>query len=180
MYFENGINNEYFEWLYDLVDTSGYSGRLSYRRLIEYLHATEFVYSIPRDENRAKDGADLRYRFALSHGFDDTPECLYGPCSIFEMMVALSIRCEEETMDDPDIGDRTCQWFWGMIRSLGLGAMYDVRYDQRYVEDVIYRFLNRDYEPNGSGGLFTISNPRYDMRYVEIWRQLMDYLNNLV
>ena len=180
MRFENGISDDYFEWLYDIVDVNTYSRYISYRRLLEYLHDTEFIFLIPKDENRAKDGADLRYRFALSHGLDDTPECLDGPCSVLEMMVALAIRCEEDIMDDPDIGDRTKQWFWGMITSLGLGAMYDTRFDICYVEEVVERFLNRDYEHNGRGGLFTIKHPRYDLRDIEIWRQLNDYLNCIV
>ena len=39
------------------------------------------------------------------------------------MMIALAIRCEEHIMDDPDAGDRTGQWFWSMLVSLGLGSM---------------------------------------------------------
>lgn len=179
MYFATGISKEYFEWLYDLIDPNGYSRRPSYTKLLEYLHDTAFIFSIAKDENRAKDGADLRYRFALSRGFHDVPECLDGPCSILEMMVALAIRCETEITDDPDIGDRTGQWFWGMIASLGLSGMYDDRFDVYYVDEVIDRFLDRDYEPDGRGGLFTIRHPRYDMRDVEIWCQLNDYLNSI-
>ena len=33
-------------------------------------------------------------------------------CSVLEMMIALAIRCEEHIMDDPDVGNRTGQWFW--------------------------------------------------------------------
>lgn len=43
------------------------------------------------------------------------------PCSVLEMIIALAIRLEEHIMDDPDIGNRTGQWFWDMIVSLGLG-----------------------------------------------------------
>lgn len=180
MCFDDEINQEYFEWLYELVDGDKHSRHLSYRCLIEYLHNTEFIFSIPRDEGRAKDGVNLRYRFALSHGFNSTPGCLRGPCSVLEMMIALSIRCEEEITNDCEIGDRTGQWFWGMITSLGLGAMYDVRFDAEYVEEILMRFLYRDYDPDGRGGLFTIRHPRYDMRDMEIWRQLLDYLNDIV
>lgn len=53
-----------------------------------------------------------------------------------EMIIALAIRLEEHIMDDPDIGNRTGQWFWDMIVSLGLGS--------EGLIDVIRRFLNRD------------------------------------
>ena len=103
-----------------------------------------------------------------------------APCSVLEMMVALAIRCEETIMDNPAYGDRTAQWFWGMIRTLGLYSMTDDRFDQEYVDMVIDRFLNRDYEPNGEGGLFKINNCKYDLRKIEIWYQLCWYLDRFV
>jgi len=96
------------------------------------------------------------------------------------MLVALSLRAEETIACDDDIGDRTSQWFWGMITNLGLGAMYDQRYDETHVRYCIERFLNRDYAPNGSGGLFTVHHCDRDMRKAEIWSQLNWYLNDFL
>lgn len=83
-------------------------------------------------------------------------------------------------MDDPNIGDRTSQWFWIMVRNLGLGGMNDSYFDEDYITDVITRFLNRDYEPNGRGGLFYIKNCEVDLRRVEIWYQLNWFLDSIV
>lgn len=168
------IENEYFRWLSDLVCKKRYAKDISYKKLLTHLHNTSFRYSIRRDRNRAEDGIDLRYRF--DHGAD---LYLTGPCSVLEMMVALAVRCEETIMDDPAIGDRTAQWFWGMIANLGLGHMTDDRYDERYVDEVIERFLNRDYAPDGKGGLFRVRNCDQDLRDVEIWYQLCWYLNTI-
>jgi hypothetical protein len=145
-----------------------------------HLHSVEFIFSIPMDVNRAKDGEDLRYRFGLDKGWTDIPLELQGPCSVLEMMVALSVRCEETIMDDPRIGDRTGQWFWGMISSLGLGSMMDNQFDKEYVDSVIHRFLKREYEPNGKGGLFTVKRCRYDLRSFEIWYQMCWYLDKFI
>lgn len=82
-------------------------------------------------------------------------------------------------MDDPTMGDRTGQWFWGMIINLGLGCMTDDQYDEEYVESVVRRFLNREYEPDGRGGLFRVRRCEYDLRNVEIWDQLGWYLNSI-
>ena len=82
-------------------------------------------------------------------------------------------------MDDPAYGDRTGQWFWGMIVNLGLGAMTDNRYDEKRVDDILDRFLSRTYDPDGRGGLFTVRNCDVDMRKVEIWKQLLLYLDSL-
>lgn len=174
------IINEYFEWMFNLVCDNRYSKQVSYRKLLMYLHNVEFVYSIRKDRNRAKDGEDLRRRFSLLNGYDDTPECLDGPCSILEMMIALSIRCEESIMDDISVGDRTGQWFWGMIVNLGLGSMTDNRFDKAYCEEVISRFLNHEYEPDGKGGLFTVRDRDCDMRKIEIWYQLCYYLDTII
>ena len=172
------ILNEYFEWLYQLVCGDRYSNAISYKKLLAYLHRTEFTYLLSKDKNRAADGVDLRYRFSKERYHGHVPSCLDGPCSILEMMVALASRCEE-TMDDPGMGDRTGQWFWGMIVSLGLGGQLDDRYDARVVDDILDRFLDREYEPDGSGGLFTIENCHRDLRDVEIWNQMWWYIDTL-
>ena len=83
-------------------------------------------------------------------------------------------------MDDPKIGNRTQQWFWTMITNLGLGDMYDSRFDRRYVKKVVDKFLNREYSPDGDGGLFRIRNCDEDLRTVEIWTQLCWYLDSIL
>lgn len=180
----NVINNEYFEWLFELVRKGGYSERFSYRKLLERLHTIEFRYLISGDQNRAEDGMDLRHRFVMTHGYlkeyDDVMDALDGPCSVLEMIVALAVRCEESIADDPRIGNRTAEWFWSMIVSLGLGPMLDSEFDRQYVDDTVERFLNRDYAPNGEGGLFTINHCRRNLRNAEIWDQMNWYLNDIL
>lgn len=179
---KNEIIDEYFEWLYRVVCGERYESEVSYRKLLTHLHEAEFTYILPMDENRAGNGINLRYRWALDidEDTDYILDVLDGPCSVLEMMVALALHCEENIMDDPKYGNRTGQWFWGMVNSLGLGAMYDELYDERYVDEVITRFLNREYERDGRGGLFTIKNCKYDLRDVEIWHQLNWYLSTIV
>lgn len=176
------LNNAYFDWMYQLVCDDEYSRGLSYRKLLSLLHDTDFTYTIALDCNRYDDGIDLRYRFGNEQGYRDNTIASYldnRPCSVLEMIIALAIRLEEHIMDDPDIGNRTGQWFWDMIVSLGLGSMDDSKFDKAYAIDVIRRFLNRDYERDGKGGLFTIEHCRYDMRDIEIWYQANWYLDNV-
>ena len=142
------VINKYFDWLYGLVCGHKYSKHVSFERLLMHLHGIEFRYSIPMDQNRAMDGMDLRWRYAYEHHYDPSVlDCLDGPCSVLEMMVALSLYCEEHIMDDPTIGNRTSQWFWGMIVSLGLGFMTDDRFEKAYVDDVIQRFIIESMNP---------------------------------
>lgn len=178
------IKNEYYEWLSDIVYGNRFPKNISYRKLLIHLHNTKFKHLLPRDRNRADDGIDLRYRFAMNRGYEDRYKIvlddLNGRCSVLEMLVALSIRCEETIMDDTDYGDRTGQWFWGMINNLGLGSMTDDNFDKEFVTDVITKFMSRDYSPDGKGGLFTIKNCKADLREVEIWSQLCWYLDSFL
>jgi hypothetical protein len=178
------IINDYFNWLFDLVCGKRFSNRISYKKLLTRLHSIEFTYILPNDQNRAEDGINLRYRYAITNGYEDSYQMILdyldGPCSVLEMMVALAVYCEENIMDDPSVGNRTDQWFWGMITNLGLGSMVDSKFDRRFVDDTIYRFLDREYEPDGTGGLFRVRHSDRDLRTVEIWYQLCWYLDTIV
>ena len=172
--------DQYFDWMYQLVVDDRYSNK-SYRKLFARLYDTEFTYTIPMDGNRAEDGIDLRYRFGREQLYSDAmvASCLDDrPCSILEMMIALAIRCEEHIMDDPDAGDRTGQWFWSMLVSLGLGSMDDRKFERYFVDQTLERFLERGYGRN-EGGLFTVDNGR-DMRNTEIWYQMNYYLREII
>lgn len=178
----NELNNTYLNWMYQLVCDDEYSKGRSYHKLFRLLYDIEFTYTMEMDGNRYEDGIDLRYRFANERGYRESMIASYlddRPCSVLEMMIALAIRLEEHIMDDPEIGNRTGQWFWNMITNLGLGTMNDIRFNRDYVWDVIRRFLNRDYEQDGKGGLFTVKHCRYDLRDVEIWYQACWYLDNV-
>ena len=176
------LNALYLDWMYNIVCDDRYSRNLSYRKLFAYLHDIRFVYSLPMDGNRYEDGIDLRYRFARDNNISQVKVATYldhRPCSVLEMMVALAIRCEDQIMDDPDVGNRVGQWFWAMIVSLNLGRMTDTNFDPQYVDNVMDIFLNRRYSRNGSGGLFTIKDKTKDMRSIDIWYQMCAYLNEL-
>lgn len=177
------VVNEYFEWIYRIVCDDRFAEDISFRKLLMRLHDIEFAYTIRRDENRAADGINLRHRFAVRSKWSDVYKevelTLNGPCSVLEMMVALSIRCEENIMDNTAYGDRTGQWFWGMVNNLGLGDMDDKVYDKRQVDDIIVRFLNREYDRDGKGGLFRVKRIRSDMRKAEIWHQMCWYLDSI-
>lgn len=178
--FRDQIINDYFEWLWNFTKCRGHSQN---RKIITLLHNIEFRYSIPMDANREEDGIDLRYRFITEVGIPKNYQEVYayldGPCSVLEMMIALAIRCEESIMDDPDIGDRTSEWFWLMMKNLGLDYMSDRKFDRDIAEEKISIFLDRKYKRNGEGGLFVI-NGRRDLRKVEIWYQMCWYLDTII
>ena len=172
----NQISELYFEWMCDQVCDDEHS---EYKSLLHHLNNREFVVSNPSiimDENRYDDGVNLRYLFdCRSRRISNSEIAKYldnRPCSVLEMMVALAVRVEDTIRAD------TAIWlFWEMIESLGLTGMDEDHYNFRYVEECVDKLINRCYASNGKGGLFTVRNHRRDMRDVDIWCQLMWFLN---
>lgn len=174
----NEIKDRYFEWLYNYVCKGKVNNKISYRKLFRLLHDIDFDFYIYDDVNRAMDGVDLRNRFAAEIRDESASDVLDDSCSVLEMLIALAIKCEETIMDDPRYGDRTSQWFWGMLSNLGLNRMTDDIFNEQYATAKIYTFLERQYQPDGRGGLFYIRGCKEDLRTVEIWTQLCWYLND--
>jgi len=183
------VRNEYFKWLcLETRNSEIFSPKTCFDDLLLYLYEKECVFMplVPNDDNRIEDGKTLRYHFSLDeeHGFglklkpDEIKSYLIGPCSVLEMLVALAKKMEG-IMWDSEYGDRISQWFWKMINSLGLSHMYNEHFDEDEANAVVDRFLRREYEPTGKGGLFTLKHCRYDLRTVEIWYQMGWYINEL-
>lgn len=181
---DDRVTEEYFEWMKNIVCDHRYTKyHRSWTKLLRLLHSRKFIYILEMDSNRAAYGVDLRYRFAYDENYSyDLVQRVFKDreCSVLEMMVALSMSCENDIMEDSDYGNRTGEWFFDMIESLGLDDMYDSNFNEAHANRVIDKFLAREYEPNGRGGLFTVSDPNCDMRKIDIWYQMMHYLNELV
>lgn len=179
---KNELNSLYFRWMCRLVCKDRPVGS-SYQELLTYLNEVEYIPNQPMDENRADDGMDLRYRFGYENSYEGPMIATFlddRPCSMLEMMIALSIRCEENIMSNPEIGDRTGKWFWEMIDNLELLNMDDRRYNQNYVDFILERFLAGEYKRDGRGGLFYIPFSERDLRKAEIWYQMCWYLDQII
>lgn len=177
------LKTKYFKWLCHFVYDERNMVKVTYTKIFKHLYNVYFFYTLDRDENRAQDGIDLRYRFGRENGYQDIEiqeELDVDACTVLEMMVALAIRCEDTIMSDPSYGDRTGLWFWNMLVSLGLSGMNDKVYDPAIIDNVLTIFLNRMYQPDGRGGLFTIHNCPQDLTEVEIWYQMNWYLNDYI
>lgn len=176
------IRELYFQWILKKVGATG----KGYDFLLRFLFNYEFRFILIMDGNRYQDGISLRYQFGYENGFSDQNiEIMLDiyECSILEMMAALAIRIEVDTMHNTDFGDRTHIWFWDMVKSLGLMRYSDTHFpaNTSHIVDILNRFMDREYSPNGAGGLVTIPTITNDMRCVDIWTQmnwkLEDYLN---
>lgn len=181
----DGVKYEYFEWLNTIIFGRERVKKNKFSKLMNCLFLTNFYWiddvGVSMDENRYKDGVELRGQFIDECGEYDInflEYCQGVPCSVLEMMVALSLRMEG-IMEEPDNNDHTGYWFWHMIENLGLDNMDNYHFDKDFVESKLNIFLDRKYAYDGQGGLFSVDNCKYDLRDVEIWYQMCWYLDSI-
>ena len=177
----NQLPRQYFEWMVSIL-IPDVNKRVVYSNLLDTLNSLEFIPSMDMDYNRFNDGVELRFRFGDENGFGKASISCYldtHPCSMLEMMCALSLRIEETIMSDPEIGDRTWIWFDEMLNSLGFINQTNYNFDYNLILSNINAFNRRQYESNGRGGLFTIDDPTVDVRDLEIWYQMNLYIKQV-
>ena len=166
------LESLYFQWLCaKVIYVREPTPSLTYWDLLRILYRTEFVWLLSGDDNRAADGVELRIEFLLECDIPDNIPWRNLPCSILEMLIAMSKRAEFNT------GEPYRDWFWEFIDNLGLKEFTDGSgFDPRDVEDALDQFIWRTYNRKGEGGIFPLNSPNHDQREVEIWYQFCDYL----
>ena len=169
------VRTDYLIWLLEKVGMrNGWWG------LANLLHSIKFRWTIPNDDNRATDGIVMRDKFAYEKGLESYG-ALSGPCSFLEMLVALSIRCEDDIMGDPTEPPRYAFWFQEFLKNADLMQFSDERaaeigWENTDVDEIVDRILDRTYKPDGTGGMFPLREPTEDQRKVELWYQMSFWL----
>lgn len=171
------LDEAYLIWLYSQVGSVKNRNRSkTYWKLLRLLYCKEFTWNeIDRDQNRAQDGKDLRHEFLRETDtvvLDTDDGWMEMGCSMLELLIALSRKLAFEA-DDGNAAD----WFWQLIDNMGLCECTDANPpDEIIVDRILNKIINRDYSPNGAGGLFPLDNTEEDQREVELWYQANAYL----
>ena len=165
------LREYYVSWI--LREIGGYYPR--HQRLIRYLHEIPFKYSIPRDRNRAGDALFFRANFLDEIGSDNARKIENDPCSVLEVLASLAIRIDNEYVGDPS-ESRPDKLFWEMICNLKLDQFDDRHFYPDEIDELVSKWLNRDFDYDGRGSIFPLRQPKRDQRDVEIWVQMNDYL----
>lgn len=145
-----------------------------YRKLFRILHETPFAWTVIGDKNRMADALELRDEFvderkpkALPIGWLDRAP------SVLEVLIRFSRRAEFNTEETAE------WWFWKFLDNLGLSHFkYVSDEDAREIEDILYRFIWRQYDYNGEGGMFPLHSPRQNQAQVELWYQFHAYIQD--
>lgn len=176
----NDLLGEYFSWLVSKIEF----GEITelYMGLLKRMFSSTYFSALPMDENRASDGKDLRYFFCEETGYDlDNLNWVVGDeCTILEMLIAFADLIANKEFGDSEKGDRTPDWFWRMVKNLGLleypGDYFPLEISTE-VTIILRNWMNRNIDYDGSGGLFPLKNPPGDERKVEFLYQMRAYLN---
>lgn len=166
------LDELYLTWLYSQVGSvDSTNPSRNYWELLRLLYTKEFVWIIPNDDNRAKDGLDLRREFVDQENVNVDRGWMLMPCSMLELLIVLSRELSFQTEREP------FDWFWYLIETLKLEVYNDnTRIPERKVDGILNRVIWRTYNRNGSGGLFPLRRATEDQRDVELWYQLNAYL----
>jgi hypothetical protein len=171
----NHTHRAYFHWLKSLVERPGNQ----YGYLLEMLFTTVITKGVPNDGNRFQEGIDLRKTYLevrpKIHRNDEL--ILDDGCSVLELMIALCLRIDS-TLNGPSQDlDVVYNWFWILIDNLRLSDARDELSDNM-IRSTLHCLVNRCYNSQGEGGcLFPNPNCKYDLRKVEIWYQMMYWLD---
>lgn len=167
----------YFEWLCKLVRANR-----TYSQLMKQLYDTEFYYIIDLDQNRIAHALELQDLYIEQNNLPDyISRYLHDAdsISVLEVLIAMAYKIEDSIMCDEDYGDRTYVWFWMMIDNLGI-KLTNSEYNEDYISWVLHRFMNREFEPDGTGSIVKFEDKhKTDARDIEIWHLFCLYLSEL-
>lgn len=176
------MEEAYFDFLLSFLDEDEnmLPSMFDSYHLLWKLHHTEFRYSAMMDRNRDMDGREWRNRY----GGELPPAFLKRPASVLEVLLGLADRMAFELDDEEGIA----AYFWEMLNNLGIAyADYDFELDaslDRKVDKAINRWMSRQYDSHGRGGVFPLefvpefyeSDEFHNQNRLELWYQMQLYL----
>jgi hypothetical protein len=162
---------DYENWLLDKV---GFHDR-KYSKLMNALHHIDFFWVNEMDENREKDGVELRRDYfddiGISGGFFE------NKCSVLEMLIAFAIRIDWEYVGD--VSDpHADRLLWVFISNLGLDQFDNKNFNFDEIVVKINNWLSHNFTKNGVGSICPLKNVDCeDQREKSIWRQMMSFIH---
>lgn len=167
--------DDYFQYL---IWRCGLQRMTKLTNVFAILHNIPFTYVLERDDNREEDGIDLREDYTPPNGYDMKiiMDFYAKRCSVFEMLIGLAIRVDDEFIGDP-AEEHPEDFFIEMLENLGLTKFVGKRYREKDVINIVQRWLDRRFDKDGRGSPFPVHHDHRDQRKIEIWDQMNAYIS---
>lgn len=147
------------------------------------LHSIAFRSEIYDDRNRILDAAYMRdeyiSEFSKDISEDDKDILLSWDISVFEVLLKLAIRIEDDIFTSSSNEDRTKEWFFMMLKNMDIDDILHTTYSEQreeFIKNQVDIFLDRSYGSHGhDGNIFVFSKvtyPNLDVRKMELWDQM--------
>lgn len=140
-----------------------------YSRLMSDLLTYPFEVIIPEDDSRLKEGAYLRHEFT---GEDVD----LNTVSVIEVLIAFAIRIDREYIGIPQEPHPEIL-LMEFFNNLKLLKYFNENYNEEEVKNIITKFVTRQYNFNGYGGIFPLKHTNIDQRKIQLWNQMTMYLS---
>lgn len=153
-----------------------------YTALLSLLFNKEYKWSIRMDETRAAYVKIAREEFLeklnlTNEQYDEWSWALCSPPRLLEVLLMLAKQMEDAFgfADEKNIPN----WFWMMLSNLGISEYDDRRLGTKEADIINQKldiWLNRHFEPDGTGSPFPLKGVCLDQRTVDLWQQANLYV----
>ena len=111
--------------------------------------------------DRYEDAEQLRIDYGIDNNIEDVLSYFKDtPITVFEVLVALSMRLEKKVIPNNKKGDRTSQWFWALINDIDLGKQDDECCDSNIIDEIVKEWMS-------------------EKNKTSLWKQAMNIINRL-
>ena len=175
------IKEAYYKWL---LDTVGEQSNGKFGMLLYHLFNVDFKWiaaeNLDRDHNRSGDGRKLRDDFAYSHHLDrditdDELDAELGDVSVLEVLIGIAKRIDD-ILYDPEEESKLNEYFWIMIRNLGLYEQKDPNFSMAEVDDCLDIWMDRRYDGHGNPCNILKFKDDIGANSMEIWYQIHEWV----
>ena len=132
------------------------------------------------DENRAKDGIQLRDIWQRANNLSEE-DIAFGVSKILEVLIGISKRVLYEIY-----GSKWAELFspsdifWVLLENLSLEKFSDEYLAAgmfEEIDEILIIWIERHYNRNGVGGIFPVMRASKNMRNLELWDQMSLYIH---
>lgn len=161
------MNDLYFNWLVERVSNGMDETTKKGKKILNLLWDNPFRYLHRMDSNRIDDAESLRLEFGNIYNsyIFSKPHC------VLEVLVALADRMAYNIMAIDEVIPNTAYCFWEMMDNLNFST------NDSNNQHILDRFLDKEYDRNGYGGIFPLKSNRKNQRRLDLWYQMQNYIN---